>query len=431
MSSATVPTFLAASKKTAVRDAHQTRARIYGTITVLVAIAMYFFFANGVDPALNSSFGLNQGAVPKEQRIADWVIPTFATVAGLAAVTGLLGAYQVVRADSRTANIFLGVGLLIFVFALLVWATRDASINLAGLIKTALNLGVPITFGALAGILCERAGVANIAIEGLMLGAAMTSTLVGTVSGNLWVGLLAGMATGALLAGIHAVLSIHYKVDQIISGTVINIFATGTTSYISSLFMQQMTDQLNNPGTFRNIVIPGLVDIPVLGRVLFENTIFTYIMFGLLALIHVALFYTRWGLRVRAVGENPKAADTLGVNVFKTRYIAVILGGLVAGIGGASFTLGAVGRFDEGMTAGKGFIGLAAMIFGNWSPFGAFGASLVFGFADSLATRLAILQVPIPSQFLLMAPYIATIIVIAGLIGRVIAPAADGQPYEK
>ncbi len=431
MSSATAPTFLAASKKTTVRDAHQTRARIYGAITVLVAIAMYFFFANGVDPALNSSFGLNQGAVPKEQRIPDWVIPTFATVAGLAAVTGLLGAYQVVRADSRTANIFLGIGLLIFVFALLVWATRDASINLAGLIKTALNLGVPITFGALAGILCERAGVANIAIEGLMLGAAMTSTLVGTVSGNLWVGLLAGMATGALLAGIHAVLSIHYKVDQIISGTVINIFATGTTSYISSLFMQQMTDQLNNPGTFRNIVIPGLVDIPVLGRVLFENTIFTYIMFALLALIHVALFYTRWGLRVRAVGENPKAADTLGVNVFKTRYIAVILGGLVAGIGGASFTLGAVGRFDEGMTAGKGFIGLAAMIFGNWSPFGAFGASLVFGFADSLATRLAILQVPIPSQFLLMAPYIATIIVIAGLIGRVIAPAADGQPYEK
>ncbi len=431
MTTATPSTFLTAAKQGDVRDVHKTRARVYGAVTVLVALAMYFFFANGVDSSLQSTFGLNQGAVPKEQRVPDWVVPSYATVLGLAVVTGLLGAYQVVRGDSRTANLFLGLGLLIFVFAMLVWATRDATINLAGLIKTALNLGAPITFGALAGILCERAGVANIAIEGMMLAAAMTSTIVGTVSGDLWVGLLAGMATGAVLAGVHAVLSIHYKVDQIISGTVINIFATGTTSYISSLFMQQMTDQLNNPGTFRNIVVPGLVDIPVLGRVLFENTIFTYVMFALLVIIHVGLFYTRWGLRVRAVGENPKAADTLGINVFRTRYIAVILGGLVAGIGGASFTLGAVGRFDEGMTAGKGFIGLAAMIFGNWSPFGAFGASLVFGFADSLASRLAILQVPIPSQFLLMAPYIATIIVIAGLIGRVIAPAADGQPYEK
>lgn len=431
MTSAPAPsTFLTASQDLA-RSAHRTRVRTYGAVTVLIAVAMYVFFANGVDPALQSTFGLNQGAVAKEQRIPDWVIPSFATVAGLAVVTGALGAYQIVRGTQRTANLSVGVALLIFIFALLVWATRDASINLAGLIKTALNLGVPITFGALAGILCERAGVANIAIEGLMLGAAMMSTLVGTVTGDLWIGLLAGMLTGAVLAAIHAVLSIHYKVDQIISGTVINIFATGTTSYISSLFMQRMTDQLNNPGTFRNIVVPGLVDIPVLGRVLFENTIFTYIMFALLVIIHVALFYTRWGLRVRAVGENPKAADTLGVNVYFTRYMAVILGGLVAGIGGASFTLGAVGRFDEGMTAGKGFIGLAAMIFGNWSPFGAFGASLVFGFADSLATRLAILRVPIPSEFLLMAPYIATIIVIAGLIGRVIAPAADGQPYEK
>ncbi len=431
MTTTTAPSTFYSAEQDLARNAHRTRARVYGVVTLLLAVAMYVFFANGVDPALQSSFGMNQGAVPKEQRVPDWVIPTFATVAGLAALTGVMGLYQIIRGDQRTANAFVGVALLIFIFALLVWATRDASINLAGLIKTALNLGVPITFGALAGILCERAGVANIAIEGLMLGAAMTSTLVGTVSGNLWVGLLAGMATGGLLAAVHAVLSIHYKVDQIISGTVINIFATGATSYISSLFMQRMTDQLNNPGTFRNIVIPGLVDIPVIGRVLFENTIFTYAMFALLIIIHVGLFYSRWGLRVRAVGENPKAADTLGINVYRTRYVAVILGGLVAGIGGASFTLGAVGRFDEGMTAGKGFIGLAAMIFGNWSPFGAFGASLVFGFADSLATRLAILRVPIPSEFLLMAPYIATIIVIAGLIGRVIAPAADGQPYEK
>ncbi len=156
-----------------------------------------------------------------------------------------------------------------------------------------------------------------------------------------------------------------------------------------------------------------------------------YITFLLLILIHVMLFYTRWGLRTRAVGEHPKAADTLGVNVFRTRYINVIMGGLVAGIGGAFFTIGSVGRFDEVMTAGKGFIGLAAMIFGKWTPLGAFGSSIIFGFADSLQTKLQILQVPIPSEFLLMAPYLVTMIVLAGVIGRAVPPAADGQPYEK
>ena len=147
--------------------------------------------------------------------------------------------------------------------------------------------------------------------------------------------------------------------------------------------------------------------------------------------IHFALFYTRWGLRTRAVGEHPKAADTLGINVFKTRYTAVLLGGLVAGLAGAFFTLGSVGRFDKLMTSGKGFIGLAAMLFGNYTPFGSFSAGMLFGFADSLGTRLSILNVPIPSDFLLMAPYIATMILLAGVVGKSTAPAADGEPYEK
>jgi general nucleoside transport system permease protein len=169
----------------------------------------------------------------------------------------------------------------------------------------------------------------------------------------------------------------------------------------------------------------------VIGPIFFDNNLFVYLMFILLISIHVGLFYTRWGLRVRSVGEHPKAADTLGINVFRTRYTSVILGGMVAGIGGAYFTLGSVGRFDEVMTAGRGFIGLAAMIFGNWMPFGSFGAGLLFGFADSLASRLAILNVQIPSQFLLMAPYIATMIILAGVVGRSQMPAADGIPYEK
>jgi simple sugar transport system permease protein len=272
--------------------------------------------------------------------------------------------------------------------------------------------------------------VVNIAIEGMMLGGAMTGALVASVSHNLWVGVLAAVLAGGALAAVHAVLSIKYKVDQIISGTVINIFATGMTSFISSKFLQVYQD-LNSPGTFSSVPIPLLSKIPFIGGILFNANIFTYGAYLLLIVVHVGLFYTRWGLRVRAVGEHPRAADTLGINVFRTRYVNVILGGLVAGFGGAYFTLGSVGRFDELMTAGRGFIALAAMIFGKWTPFGAAGAALIFGFAESLQGKLAILKVPIPSQFLLMAPYLATMIALAGLIGRAIPPAADGQPYEK
>ena len=238
------------------------------------------------------------------------------------------------------------------------------------------------------------------------------------------------MLASAALAGVHAVLSIHYMVDQIISGTVINIFSAGITSFISAKFLQTF-QQLNSPGTFKPFSLPILGDIPVIGPIFFAGNIFLFGMYILLIVIHVGLFYTRWGLRVRAVGEHPRAADTLGVNVFRTRYIAVILGGLVAGFGGAYFTLGSVGRFDELMTAGRGFIALAAMIFGKWMPFGAFGASLIFGFAESLQGKLSILKVPIPSQVLLMAPYIVTMIALAGVIGRAVAPAADGKPYTK
>jgi simple sugar transport system permease protein len=211
---------------------------------------------------------------------------------------------------------------------------------------------------------------------------------------------------------------------------VINIFSTGITSFISAKFLQKY-QELNNPGIFGGYDVPLLSKIPFIGPIAFSHNFFMYAMFIFLIVIHFALFYTRWGLRMRSVGEHPKAADTLGINVFRTRYMAVILGGMMAGFGGAYFTLGSVGRFDEVMTAGKGFIGLAAMIFGNWKPFGAFGAGLLFGFADMLASKLAILGIPIPSEFLLMAPYIATMIVLAGVVGRGQVPAADGKPYDK
>jgi simple sugar transport system permease protein len=289
---------------------------------------------------------------------------------------------------------------------------------------------VPITFGALCGVLCERSGIVNIGIEGMLLSAAFTGSIVASAAHSLWVGLLGGALVGALLAWFLAVLSIRYRVDQIIGGTFINIFALGMTSYLSSRVLQQY-QELNNPGRFQPIDIPLLSRIPLIGPVLFDNNVFVYIMFALVALIYVGLFHTRWGLRARAVGEHPKAADTVGIRVLLTRYRNVILAGMVAGIGGAYFTLGSVGRFDENMTAGRGFIGLAAMIFGRWNPVGAFLAALVFGFADSLQTKLSILNVPIPSEFLLMAPYLVTIFVVAGVVRKARPPAAENKPYVK
>jgi simple sugar transport system permease protein len=279
-------------------------------------------------------------------------------------------------------------------------------------------------------VLCERAGFINIAIEGMLLSAAFAGSVAASVTGNLWIGLFAGAAVGGLVAGLLALLSIRYRVDQIVAGTVINILALGLTSYLTDQFLQR-NQELNNPGRFQNVRIPLLSDIPIVGPVVFDNNIFVYLMLLIVAVMYVGLFNTRWGLRVRAVGEHPRAADTVGIRVLFTRYRNVILGGVVAGIGGAYFSLGAVGRFEEGMTAGRGFIGLAAMIFGRWNPVGALGAALIFGFADSLQVKLNILQVGIPSEFLAMAPYLVTILVVAGAAHRVRPPAADGKPYVK
>jgi ABC-type uncharacterized transport system permease subunit len=319
---------------------------------------------------------------------------------------------------------------LIFVFAFLVWAASDSSLSLLGMLQSTVLRSVPLTFGALAGVLCERAGVVNIAIEGMLLFSAFASAVAASVVDNLWIGLLVGALVGGLVGWLLAGLSIRYQMDQIIGGTVINILALGLTSYLASQFLEQ-NETLNDPGRFQNVRIPGLADIPIVGPVLFDNNVFVYLMFLFVALSYFGLFYTRWGLRVRSVGEHPLAADTVGIRVLFTRYRNVILGGMVAGVGGAYFTLGAVGSFREGMTGGRGFIALAAMIVGRWNPIGALAAALVFGFADSLQVKLNILGVGIPPEFLGMAPYIVTILVVAGAAHRVRPPAADGKPYVK
>ena len=271
----------------------------------------------------------------------------------------------------------------------------------------------------------------NIGLEGIMLLAAQACVISATVSHNLMVGLIVAILTGGLVAAIHAVLVIRFKVDQIVSGVAINIFGAGTTSFVAQRYLEVYGDTINYSGTFKIVAIPVLSKIPIIGPIFFENGPIVYMMLAVVVILHIVLFYTAWGLRTRAVGEHPKAADTLGINVYFVRYINVIIGGMIAGLGGAYFILGSVGRFDENLTAGKGFIGLAAMIFGKWNPIGAFLSSLLFGFADSLQIKMQILSVPIPSAFLAMAPYIVTMIVLTGIVGRAIPPAADGQPYEK
>jgi ABC-type uncharacterized transport system permease subunit len=407
-----------------------SRGRAMGIFFLIIGIAIFGLFVLNSEPGQQAKFGLNPGGRTEAIRVADLVLPVQPTLYLLTFVCIALAAWQLAR-GFKAVGWVLGIVVFCFVAAFLVWATRDKSFNLVGMLSASVLRATPIALGALSGLLCERSAVINIAIEGMMLGAAMVAVVVGTVTHNLYLGLLAAILTGGLMAALHAVLSIKFKVDQIVSGTAINILATGATSYISARFLQENTNLLNNSGTFPIIFIPVLSRIPLLGPIFFESGLIVYLMLILLVVVHVMLFYTRWGLRSRAVGEHPRAADTLGIDVLRVRYINVILGGMVAGIGGAYFTIGSVGRFDEVMTAGKGFIGLAAMIFGKWTPFGAFGSSLIFGFADALQVKLQILRVPIPSEFLIMAPYIATIIAIAGVVGRTVPPAADGQPYEK
>ncbi len=404
------------------------RARVLGLVFMALGLAAAWWFGLGSESGLDSTFGLNGRS--SEIELSPLALPSRETALLLAGICAFLGAIQLTRGFGKQANLVLGIVVGCFILAFLIWAARDDSLNMLGMLQSTLLRSVPITLGALSGLLCERSGVINIAIEGMMLTAAFTGAIVGSAAGSTWVGLILAVALGGLLGALLAVLSIRYRVDQIVGGTVINILALGLTSFLSAQILARYQN-LNSPGRFPVIDIPLLNDIPIIGPLFFSNNLFVYLMLILVIGINIALFRSRWGLRVRAVGEHPKAADTVGIKVLGVRYRNVILGGMVAGLAGAYFTLGSVGRFDENMTGGRGFIALAAMIFGRWNPIGAFGAALVFGFADSLQNKLAILQVPIASEFLLMAPYIATILVVAGVVGRARPPAADGQLYIK
>lgn len=416
-------TMLTGPSDTVRAPAEVRRARVIGITYVLLAILVYFVFAAGTEGDVTFRFGESAGDL-------DWTVSSSMLATVSAIVFGFLAGVQLTRGFGTKTNVVLGVGLGIFAFTFLAWAGAGKSIGIVGILVTTVAAATPIAFGALSGVMCERVAVINIGIEGMLLTGAFTGALVGTVVSP-FVGIIGATLAGGVLALGLAVLAIRYRVDQIIAGVVINIFALGLTSFVSSQVLVENREAFNRPGILGPIRVPILADIPVLGRILFNQNVFVYVLYTTVVVLTYMLFRTRWGLRSRSVGEHPKAADTLGIDVYRTRYRNVFYGGLIAGFGGAYFTLGSVGAFNENMTAGRGFIGLAAMIFGRWHPVGALAAALIFGFAESLQIRLSILDIGIPSEFLLMAPYLVTIVVVAGVVGAARPPAADGQPYIK
>ncbi len=321
---------------------------------------------------------------------------------------------------------------VLFILALITWGLGGrGSVTLTGLLQGALFLSIPLVFGSLAGLLCERSGIINVAIEGQLLGGAFLAAAVGAVTGSAYLGLVAAPVAGALVGALLVFFSVRYLVDQIIVGVVLNVLVIGLTSYLFSTVLSDNQDVFGGVPRLPTIAIPLLSEIPVLGPVLFRQNVLVYLMYVVVAVLQLMLFRSRWGLRVRAVGEHPKAADTVGIKVNRTRVRNTILGGAVAGLGGAFFTIAQGLAFGKEMTAGQGFIALAAMILGRWSPRGALLAALLFGFATNLQVLFGSLGSPIPSQLLLMTPYLATIVAVAGLVGRVRPPAAEGTPYVK
>ena len=396
----------------------------------LVAILAWGIGARSGDAAFSLSDTGDRFQIPTVRFPAT----PFAIVIGLIII--VLGAAQLGRRFNRRQLVWAtATAVVLFVVGFLIWATSGTTnpLSVSGMVVNTVIAAVPLVLGALCGIVCERSGVINIAIEAQMLVGAFLGILVANAADAHYAGILAAMIGGALIGLLLGVFAIKYQVNQVVLGVVLNTLALGLTNLGYHSILSENQD-LNTTVTLGAIKIPLLKDIPVLGPALFEGNIIIYLTYLSVVAVQVGLFRTRWGLRTRAVGEHPKAADTVGIKVLRTRYRNVMIGGLLAGLAGAFLTIGNQTGFNANdMAGGRGFIALAAVIFGRWSPKGAVAAALLFGFTDQLQTSLTIITTPItiPSSLLGTAPYIATIIAVAGLVGRVQAPAADGEPYKE
>ncbi|MCD2444110.1 ABC transporter permease [Agromyces sp. SYSU K20354] len=411
------------------------KAPIAFAIFTLIALALAVFAPRPGETTFRWSRESDAIQVP------DLTVPVMQALWAVVALLAVSTLYSVllVRSKRRVPLWLVVVFAILFMFGFLTWAGAGASLPMIGLLFGSLSLAVPLIYGSLAGVIGERAGVVNIAIEAQLLSGAFTGAVVASVvntsTGQQWFALIAGtiaaMVSGMLVGMVLAAFAIKYFVDQVIVGVVLNVLVVGLTSFFFSQVLAPNAAAMNTPPRFDRLHIPVLGDIPIIGPVFFQQTIIVYLMYAAVALVYIGLFHTRWGLRVRAVGEHPQAADTVGIKVNRTRFWNVALAGAIAGLGGTFFTIGSGIAFNKEMTAGAGFIALAAVIFGQWDPIKATLAALLFGFASNLQNTLSVIGSPVPSEFMLMLPYVVTIFAVAGLVGKSRAPAADGKPYIK
>jgi ABC-type uncharacterized transport system permease subunit len=422
-----------ASAAAAVRP---DRSKLYGGLAQAV-VGAYGLWAFGLGSRTENSvktlFGLklnptDTGGLSPVSLPAQ---PIAITLAVLAVACGLVRAFAPVK---TVAMRWLTVGYFVcFLLSFLVWAGAGSNvgINVPGVIQQTAVASVPLVLGSLSALMCERSGVVNIAVEGQFLFGAFAAALTATTTGSVWAGLAAGCLGGSLMCALLAVFANRYLIEQVVLGVVLNVFASGVTGFFYDRLMSQNSAQYNTPPLLSTVRIPGLASIPIIGQALFEQNVIFYAAYVLVPVVWFLLFRTRWGLRTRAVGEHPTAADTVGIGVAGLRYRNVITAGLLSGLGGVWLTIGLVGAFGKDMSVGKGYIAIAALIVGRWSPIGALGASILFGFALELQFALSSLNTPIPNAVLQMAPYLTTIFVVAALGGLVRPPAASNKPFIK
>lgn len=427
--------FAAARHETVVVSTLRTTG--IGVFLCLLGVLCALGFGVDVGPNVVASFTVNYAT---SNLVSAFTVHTEWVSIALGGLCLLLGIFLIIRPRFRFPVILLSVGFLATLFCLLMWAQRstpDLPMSLGGFVTGSLSYATILIFGSLSGAMCERSGVVNIAIEGQFLAGAFCGSLVGSAVGNAasvdmgyLAGGVAGIAIGALFGAILAYFALRFGANQIIVGIVLVLLATGLTGYLNFQILD-VYQNLNAGNVALPIGIPYLDQIPLLGPALFDQNVYAYIADVLVVVVSFALFRTRWGLRVRAVGEHPKAAETVGINVIRTRYKSVILGGAIAGLGGAYYTLGLAGGFSPGLTGGLGYIALAVMIFGQWRPYRCLGAAALFGSMFVLQNYLQVYNTGINNALLVMLPYLVTIVVVTGLVGRVRPPAADGIPYSR
>ncbi len=358
----------------------------------------------------------------------------------LAAVTIAITAWTILATVRRmTPSTWARVGGMVLVglstiLGFLFYAGSDSTgaVTLTSTLVSTVAISTPLIFGSLSGVVSERVGVVNIAIEGDLLVGAFAGVMAASYFQMPYAGVIAAPLAGAALGALLALFSVKCGVDQIIVGVVLNVLALGLTTFLYGTVMKETPGSLNtNQFSLSPIKIPGLAEIPVIGPVLFNQTILVYLMYAAVIALAFFLFRSRWGLRLRACGEHPRAADTVGINVGRTRTLNTILGSAFAGLGGAFFTIGSGLAFTDNISAGNGYIALAAMILGKWNPVGAMGAAVMFGFAQALARMLPNIEPAIPADLVSMIPYVVTIVAVAGFVGKSRAPAAENVPYVK